>query len=60
MIKQLLKPQELAGLLGVHVSFIYDRTSQRSDDPIPHLKLGKYVRFELEQVEKWLAEHNHV
>jgi predicted DNA-binding transcriptional regulator AlpA len=38
------------------VSFVYDRTRQHAADPIPHFKLGKYVRFDLEQVEAWLQE----
>jgi len=42
-----LKPQELADLLGVPISFVYDRTRQNSPDPIPHFKVGKYVRFDL-------------
>jgi len=55
-VNQLLKPQELAHILGVPVSFVYDRTRQNSPDPIPHFKFGKYVRFELAQVQAWLAE----
>lgn len=55
-MNQLLKPQELASLLGVPISFIYDRTRQNAPDPIPHFKLGKYVRFDLAQVREWLAE----
>ena len=57
-VNQLLKPQELAALLAVPVSFVYDRTRQTAPDPIPHFKLGKYVRFELAQVEAWLAERS--
>ncbi len=56
-MNHLLKPQELAHLLGVHLSFIYDRTQTNAIDPIPHFKIGKYVRFDLQQVEAWIAEH---
>jgi excisionase family DNA binding protein len=40
---------ELAKRLSVPVSWIYSRTrlGQRS---IPHIKLGKYVRFNLDEV----------
>lgn len=55
-MNQLLKPQEVAALLGVPTSFVYDRTRQNASDPIPHFKLGKYVRFDLAQVQEWLAE----
>jgi len=55
-LNHLLNPQELANLLGVPVSFVYDRTRQHAADPIPHFKLGKYVRFDLLQVQEWLQE----
>jgi len=55
-LNNLLNPQQLAGLLGVSVSFVYDRTRQNAADPIPHFKLGKYIRFDLEQVQAWLQE----
>jgi excisionase family DNA binding protein len=57
-VNQLLKPKELADLLGVPVSFVYDRTRRNSSDPIPHFKLGKYVRFDLATVQDWLAERS--
>ena len=56
MTNRLLKPQELATLLGVPISFVYDRTRQNAADPIPHFKLGKYVRFDIDQVQEWLAD----
>ncbi len=55
-MNQLLKPQELPDLLGVPISFVYDRTRQNSPDPIPHFKLGKYVRFDFAQVQEWVTE----
>jgi excisionase family DNA binding protein len=55
-MNRLLNPRELADLLGVNTSFVYDRTRRNAPDPIPHLKLGKYLRFQLEQVETWLDE----
>jgi excisionase family DNA binding protein len=55
-LNQLLKPQQLADLLGVPISFIYDRTRQNASDPIPHFKVGKYIRFDLAQVQSWLQE----
>lgn len=53
---QLLTPQEVAELLSVPVSWVYKRTERGASDPIPHLKLGKYLRFEREAVEAWLGE----
>lgn len=55
LLNRLFKPQELADFLGVPISFVYDRTCKRTADPIPHIKVGKYVRFDADQVEQWLA-----
>lgn len=52
---KLLTIEELAELLGVPKSWIYRRTCQKE---IPFIKLGNYVRFDLEQVEAWLEEIN--
>ena len=42
--------KEAAEFLDVHDSWIYDRTRRNA---IPHLKVGKYCRFDLEKIEKW-------
>jgi hypothetical protein len=57
-LNQLLTAQQVAARPGVPVSFIYDRTCRSSADPIPRLKIGKYVRFDPDQVESWLREHD--
>ena len=53
---RLLSVQELAKHFGVSPSFVYARTAPRSRNPIPHYKLGKFVRFRLDEVETWLAD----
>jgi excisionase family DNA binding protein len=45
--------QEVAEHLGVPVSWVRDHTRQGR---IPHLKLGRYVRYRRELVDKWLDE----
>lgn len=47
--ERLLTPNELAELLGVSVSWIYQRT-RLGQKAIPFLKVGKYVRFDPEEV----------
>jgi hypothetical protein len=37
--------KELGVRLNVPESWIRERVRPRSDDPLPHLRLGKYVRF---------------
>jgi hypothetical protein len=38
--------QGLADRLNLPVSWIRDHVRGRAEDPIPHLKYGKYVRFQ--------------
>ena len=46
----------LADYLGIHRSWIYDRTGESSDDRIPHFKFGKYLRFDInsDEFRAWL------
>ena len=53
MTDRLLDAKEIAERLGVPESWV--RESARSG-AIPHLLLGRYVRFDLADVERWLEE----
>jgi len=57
-VNPLLTAQQVAALLGVPVSFIYDCTCRSTTDQIPRLKIGKYVRFDPDQVDLWLKQHD--
>lgn len=50
---KLLTPQELSQMLSVPLSTVYYWTHIEF---IPHIKLGRYVRFESQNVMKWLSE----
>jgi excisionase family DNA binding protein len=54
---ELITVQDLAKRLNVPVSWIYQRT-RRGQHSIPHIKLGKYVRFNWHQVFQFLQENN--
>ena len=41
----LLTVQEVAALLKVPVSWVYEHTRQGCGDPLPAIKVGKYLRF---------------
>jgi len=47
---------ELAEVLDVPKSWIYERTRHNE---IPHFKMGKYVRFDIDEVQKWLEANSH-
>jgi hypothetical protein len=55
----LLTPAELAARLRVNESWIREKTRERArvrdSDPLPVVRLGKYVRFSWPAVEAWLA-----
>ncbi len=43
---RLLTVEEVAEMLRVSKSWIYARTRRRGLEQLPHLKVGKYLRFE--------------
>jgi excisionase family DNA binding protein len=45
--------QEAADFLRVPVSWLYERTRTNS---VPHVKLGKYVRFDRDELTAWVDE----
>ena len=51
---ELMDVTETARMLRVHVSWVYERTRRRGKERIPHIKLGKYLRFEITSVREWL------
>jgi excisionase family DNA binding protein len=51
---KLLTIDEVAALLQVPKSWIYERTRHGT---IPHLKLGKYLRFPTAELHEWMARH---
>ena len=42
---EVLTAEDLAALWKVPVSWVRDQTRSRCTDPIPHTRLGRYVRF---------------
>jgi excisionase family DNA binding protein len=48
-----LTVQEAADLLRVPVSWLYERTRTNS---VPHVKLGKYLRFDSNELAAWIDE----
>jgi excisionase family DNA binding protein len=48
-----LTVQEAADLLRVPVSWLYERTRTNT---VPHVKLGKYLRFDRDELAVWIDE----
>ena len=55
---ELLTVSEVASALKVPDSWVYERTRRSGNDRIPHIKLGKYLRFRWAVVREWLDSLN--
>lgn len=53
---ELMTVQQVAQLLQVPVSWVYGRVRKRSLEKLPGYRLGKYWRFDKEEVLAWLAQ----
>jgi excisionase family DNA binding protein len=52
--ESLLSVEDVAELLKVPVSWVYERTRKRGLERIPGFRLGKYWRFRAEDIFAWL------
>lgn len=52
-LDELLTVSEIASFLKVPVSWVYERTRRRGVERLPHVKLGKYLRFSLPEIKEW-------
>lgn len=57
--RKLWDKKTLADFLDVSVFWIDKQLRKGSSDPIPHLRLGRLVRFDPQdfQFKKWLEDH---
>ena len=53
MQTKLLNINELAEYLGIKISTVYSWVNQRK---IPYIKVGRLVKFDRVDIDKWLAE----
>lgn len=58
--QDLLTVQELATKLKVKPSWIYGETRKTGPEAIPRIRVGKYLRFSMENVMTWLKAHQEV
>jgi predicted DNA-binding transcriptional regulator AlpA len=58
MNNSFLSVDGLAQSLNVPKSWVYSRTRQTGPESMPRLKIGKYLRFRLEDVIEWIEYQN--
>jgi len=56
----LLTIEDVAILLSVPVSWVYEKTRRRSANRIPGFRLGKYWRFRETDVLEWVERQRNV
>ena len=62
-LDELLTVEEVDAILKVSKSWVYEHTRARTlprSDRLPHIKLGKYVRFDARAVRKFLLTRSRV
>jgi excisionase family DNA binding protein len=60
MNQNLLSVEEIAKVLNVPPSWIYSRTRETGPESIPRIKVGKYIRFQREEVIDWLRAQDKI
>jgi excisionase family DNA binding protein len=53
-LSEILTPEELAALLRVTPSWVNEKTRRRAKNPLPALRIGRYIRFRRSDVIAWL------
>lgn len=56
MEKKYLGVEELATILSISKNTIYSWISQRK---IPYIKVGRLVRFDAKEIDRWLKENTN-
>ena len=51
--QELITISELSQKLKVPVSWLYSRTRERGEGTIPLMRVGKYLRFNYDEVRNW-------
>ncbi len=57
-MQELLNIDELSEKLKVQKSWLYSRTRETGPGAIPRIRVGKYIRFDLDEVLRWLERQN--
>ncbi|MBK8274953.1 MAG: helix-turn-helix domain-containing protein [Nitrospira sp.] len=52
---RLLDIQQVAVYVGLSVHTVYKFVSQRK---IPHVKIGKLVKFDRQEIDRWITAHS--
>ena len=48
-----ITPEAVAEIFGVSLTWVYEKCRTRQRDPLPTLRIGRYIRFEKDAVVQW-------
>jgi len=54
-VPTILTPEEVAQLLRVELTWIYEKSRRRQRNPIPVHRIGRYLRYNRDEVFAWFA-----
>ena len=54
---QIFTLSEIAGRLKVSERWVYEKTRRRCLNPLPCIRIGRYLRFNWQFVSAWLNQH---
>lgn len=55
IVPRLLNPQQVAAYLDLSIHTIYKFVSQRK---IPHIKIGKLLKFDRQEIDRWITRNS--
>lgn len=56
----LLTAADVAAILNVPEGWVRDHANGKRNPVLPSFKVGRYVRFRRDEIERWLASQNHL
>ncbi|HEB9278332.1 helix-turn-helix transcriptional regulator [Campylobacter jejuni] len=56
MVKKYFREKELSEYLGVSITSLF---KLRQDGKILYIRIGKSIRYEIKEIEKWLKAKRH-
>lgn len=57
MTKTLVGQPEVSKRLGIGRAAVYDLVARKE---IPHIRLGRSIRFDMERIERWIGDQMEV
>jgi hypothetical protein len=57
---QILTLEDVAARLKVSERWVYEKTRLRCRNPLPCIRMGRYLRFHWIDVSAWLVRHSNV